>query len=232
MTTEVKICGLKTQGAVDAALAGGADYIGLVFFPRSPRHVDLATGLALADRARGQAKVVALFVDPEDRVLDGIVEKIMPDYIQLHGDESAPRVKEIRRRVHVPIIKAIKIGNHLDVPRAHRYQDAADLILFDAKPPKGAALPGGNGHTFDWTALAELKGESNFMLSGGLTPDNVAEAIRVTGARAVDVSSGVESAPGIKDLELIARFLKAAQGAGQPKPAAAAAAKVRQSGKG
>jgi phosphoribosylanthranilate isomerase len=215
MATEVKICGLKTVEAVDAALEGGADYIGLVFFPRSPRHVDIKTGLKLADRARGQAKVVALFVDPEDRAFDSIVEAVQPDMIQLHGDESAPRVKEIRKRAGVPVIKAIKVGSAVDVKRAQRYDDAADLILFDAHPPKGAAMPGGNGLAFDWHALDEVKDRMQFMLSGGLTPDNVAEAIRLTGARAVDVSSGVESAPGTKDPELIRRFLKAAKTANQ-----------------
>ena len=215
MPAEVKICGLKTPEAIDAALEGGADYIGLVFFPRSPRHVDIATGLRLADRARGQAKIVALFVDPEDRALDSIVEKIQPDLIQLHGDESAPRVKEIRRRCGVPVIKAIRVGSAVDVKRAQRYDDAADLILFDAKAPKGAELPGGNGLAFDWHALDDVKGRMQFMLSGGLTPANVAEAIRLTGARAVDVSSGVETAPGVKDPELIRRFLMAAKTAKQ-----------------
>ena len=199
MTTEVKICGLKTPEAVDAALAGGADYIGLVFFPRSPRHVDIKTGLRLADLARGQAKVVALFVDPEDRAFDSIVEQVQPDMIQLHGDESAPRVKEIRKRCGVPVIKAIRVGSAVDVKRAQRYDDAADLILFDAKAPPGATIPGGNGLTFDWHALDGIKDRMKFMLSGGLNAENVAEAIRLTGARAVDVSSGVESAPGVKD---------------------------------
>lgn len=215
MSTEVKICGLKTGETVDAALAGGADYIGLVFFPRSPRHVDLATGTRLADRARGQAKIVALFVDPEDRVLDGIVEQAQPDFIQLHGEESAPRVKEIRRRCGLPVIKAIRIGSAVDAKRAQRYDEAADLILFDAHAPKGAPLPGGNGLTFDWRALDGVKDRMTFMLSGGLTPENVAEAIRLTGAKAVDVSSGVESAPGVKDPHLIRRFLKAAKTAKQ-----------------
>lgn len=215
MSVEVKICGLKTEEAIDAALDGGADYIGLVFFPRSPRHVDAATALKLADRARGQAKIVALFVDPDDKVLDSIVEKVQPDFIQLHGDESAPRVREIKRRCHVPVIKAIKVGTAVDAARALRYNEAADLILFDAHPPKGAALPGGNGLPFDWHALADMKKQMKFMLSGGLTPQNVTEAIERTGASAVDVSSGVESAPGVKDMDMIRRFLKAAKAAKQ-----------------
>ena len=215
MAVEVKICGLKTPEALDAALGGGADYIGLVFFPRSPRHVDIKTGLRLADLARGQAKIVALFVDPEDRALDSIVEQVLPDMIQLHGDESSPRVKEIRKRCGVPVIKAIRVGSAVDVKRAQRYDDAADLILFDAKAPAGAAHPGGNGLTFDWHALDDLKGRMKFMLSGGLTAENVADAIRLTGAGAVDVSSGVESAPGVKDPELIRHFLKAVKTAKQ-----------------
>lgn len=211
MAIEVKICGLKTTEAVDAALDGAADYIGLVFFPRSPRHVDVASALKLADRARGQAKIVALFVDPDDKVLDGIVDKVQPDMVQLHGDESAPRVREIRSRLHLPVIKAIKVGTAFDAVRALRYNEAADLILFDAHPPKGVRVPGGNGHSFDWHALDDVKDRMKFMLSGGLTPENVAKAIAVTDAAAVDVSSGVESAPGVKDVELIRRFLKAAK---------------------
>ena len=209
MATEVKICGLTTAQTVDAALSGGADYIGLVFFPRSPRHVDIKTGIKLADLARGQAKIVALFVDPEDRALDSIIEQVQPDMIQLHGDESAPRVKEIRQRCHLPVIKAIRVGTAVDAKRAQRYNDAADLILFDAKAPKGSALPGGNGHAFDWHALDDVKDNMRFMLSGGLTEANVVEAMKLTNARAVDVSSGVETAPGVKDPELIRRFLKA-----------------------
>lgn len=215
MATEVKICGLKSDEAVDAALDGGADYIGLVFFPRSPRHVDVPTALKLADRARGQAKIVALFVDPDDRVLDDIVEKVQPDYVQLHGDESAPRVREIKRRLHLPVIKAIRVGSAVDAARALRYNEAADLILFDSHPPKGAPAPGGNGQSFDWHALDDVKDRMTFMLSGGLTPDNVAAAIAATHARAVDVSSGVESAPGVKDINLIRRFLQAAKAAKQ-----------------
>lgn len=213
MSTEVKICGLKTAEAVDAALDGGADYIGLIFFPRSPRHVDVPTALKLADRARGQAKIVALFVDPDDKVLDSILDKVQPDIVQLHGDESAPRVREIKRRCHLPVIKAIRIGSSVDAARAMRYSEAADMILFDAHPPKGAALPGGNGQAFDWCALGEVKDKMKFMLSGGLNADNVAKAIAATGATAVDVSSGVESAPGVKDVALIRRFLKAAKAA-------------------
>ena len=215
MPAEVKICGLKTTEAVDAALDGGADYIGLVFFPRSPRHVDIKTALTLADRARGQAKIVALFVDPDDKVLDSIVETVQPDMIQLHGDESGPRVREIRKRFHLPVIKAVKVGTSVDAARALRYNESADLILFDAKAPPGTKLPGGNGLSFDWRALADVKDHMKFMLSGGLTAENVGAAIAMTGAGAVDVSSGVESAPGVKDAGMIRRFLKAVKEAKQ-----------------
>lgn len=215
MTTQVKICGVTSNEAVDAALDGGADYIGLVFFPRSPRHVDAPTALKLADRARGQAKIVALFVDPDDRALDSIVDKVQPDLVQLHGDESGPRVREIKRRLHLPVIKAIRVGTAVDAARALRYNDAADLILFDSHPPKGAHLPGGNGQSFDWHALDDVKDKMKFMLSGGLTPANVAAAVEATNAFAVDVSSGVESAPGVKDPKLIRSFLAAAKSAKQ-----------------
>lgn len=215
MAAQVKICGIKSEDAIDAALDGGADYIGLVFFPRSPRHVDVPTALKLADRARGQAKIVALFVDPDDRVLDDIVEKVQPDFVQLHGDESAPRVREIKRRLHLPVIKAIRVGSAVDAARALRYNEAADLILFDSHPPKGVHTPGGNGQVFDWHALDDVKDRMKFMLSGGLNAGNVAAAIEATHAFAVDVSSGVESAPGVKDPKLIASFLKAAKAAKQ-----------------
>ena len=215
MATDVKICGIKTAATLNVALEEGAEYIGLVFFPRSPRHVDIATALDLADRARGQTKIVGLFVDPDDRALDAIVEKVQPDVLQLHGDESSPRVKEIRCRFHLPVFKALKVETAQHVRRADAYQGAADLIIFDAKPPKGAVLPGGNGETFDWRLLDAVKGRLNFMLSGGLRPDNVLAAIQTTGARAVDVSSGVESAPGVKDPELIRRFLRAVKTAKQ-----------------
>lgn len=214
MTTQAKICGIHTTEAMNAALEGGADYVGLVFFPRSPRHVDVKAAQMLSERARGQAKIVALFVDPDDRVLDNIIEKIDPDIIQLHGDESPPRVREIKRRVHLPIFKAIKVATAKDAHRADVYKDAADLVIFDAKP-KREALPGGNGHAFDWHALDDVKGTIDFMLSGGLTPENVRQAIELTGAKAVDVSSGVETAPGVKDPDLIRSFLKAVKAAKQ-----------------
>ena len=211
MTTDVKICGLKTAEAVDAAVAGGADYIGLVFFAPSPRNVDVATARVLADRARGKAKVVALLVDPSDGLVEQVVAQVSPDIIQLHGSETPERVTAIRLATGRPVMKAIKVETADDAAGALSYVGQADLVLFDAKAPKGALLPGGNGVAFDWAVLDGVKDRVTYMLSGGFTPENVAEAIRVTGAGAVDVSSGVERRPGEKDPELIRRFLQAAK---------------------
>lgn len=215
MTTQVKICGLKTVDALDAAVDGGADYVGLVFFPRSPRHVELAAASELAERARGNARVVALMVDPDDSLVRAVVSGVSPDLIQLHGSETPERVAAIRKMAERPVMKAIKVETAADAETALAYGGIADLILFDAKAPKGAVLPGGNGVAFDWAMLDNVKDRVGFMLSGGLTPDNVAEAVRQTGARAVDVSSGVESRLGEKDVELIRSFLRAAKTANE-----------------
>ena len=212
MTTKVKICGLKTQVALDAALAGGADYVGLVFFPPSPRNVAPAAARALADKARGRAKIVALMVDPDDALIDTVMASAAPDLLQLHGEETPERAADIRSRWGRPVMKAIKVETGEDARAALRYRAAADLILFDARAPTDSTRPGGNGAPFDWRTLLGVKDQVPFMLSGGLTPDNVAEAIRATGAVIVDVSSGVESSPGEKDPELIRRFLRAAKG--------------------
>lgn len=209
MTTKAKICGIKTEAALDAAIDGGADYIGLVFFPKSPRHLDLATAAALAAKARGRVKVVALLVDPDDAHAIDVAAKVDPDIIQLHGHETPERVRALSALTNRPFLKAVSVATAEDALSAANYDGIADMILFDAKPPKGASLPGGNGLAFDWRALEPVKGRRDFMLSGGLTPDNVADAIRLTGAAAVDVSSGVETAPGQKSPELIRRFLRA-----------------------
>lgn len=211
MPAQVKICGLTTADALDAALAGGADYVGLVFFPPSPRAITPGIAKTLADRARGRAKIVALAVDPDDTLLDIIVGAAAPDLIQLHGSEAPDRVAEIRASWKTPVMKAIKVATADDARSALDYRDTADLILFDACAPDNATRPGGNGAPFDWRALLGIKDQVPFMLSGGLTPDNVAEAIRTTGAGIVDVSSGVERRPGEKDPELIRRFLRAAK---------------------
>jgi phosphoribosylanthranilate isomerase len=214
-TTKVKICGLTTEAALEAALAGGADFVGLVFFPPSPRNIAPEAAAPLAAKARGRARIVALVVDPDDALLDAILAAIDPDLLQLHGEETPERVAEVRRRWAKPVMKAIKVETADDARAALEYRSAADLILFDARAPWDATRPGGNGAAFDWTALAGVTDKLAYMLSGGLTPDNVAEAIAVTGAAIVDVSSGVEARPGEKDPELIRRFLKAAKTAKQ-----------------
>lgn len=213
MSVKVKICGLNTQTALQAALDGGADYVGLVFFPPSPRNVTPQVAAALAAKARGRARIVALAVDPDDALLDTIVASVAPDLIQLHGQETPERVAEIRARWGRQVMKAIPVESAEDVHGAAvRYRDVADLLLFDARAPADSSRPGGNGAPFDWRSLRGIEDKPPFVLSGGLTPDNVAEAIRVTGAAVVDVSSGVESRPGEKDPELIRRFLRAARG--------------------
>jgi phosphoribosylanthranilate isomerase len=212
MGTQVKICGLKTEVALEAALAGGADYVGLVFFPPSPRSIDPAAATALVAKARGRAKVAALLVDAEDALIDAVVKAVGPDALQLHGDESPDRAVDIRRRWDLPVIKAIKVATANDARQALNYRAMVDYILFDAQPPDGATRPGGHGTAFDWGVLSGVKEHVPFILSGGLTPDNVAEAIRATRASFVDVSSGVESSPGEKDPALIQRFLQAAKG--------------------
>jgi phosphoribosylanthranilate isomerase len=212
MSTQVKICGLKTEPALDAALAGGADFIGLVFFPPSPRSIDPQAATALASKARGKAKIVALLVDADDGLIDAVVKAVGPDMLQLHGNEAPDRAVAIRHRWDLPVIKAIKVATANDARVALDYRAMVDYILFDAQPPEGATRPGGHGATFDWGVLSGVKEHVPFILSGGLNPDNVAEAIRATRARIVDVSSGVESNPGEKDPALIERFLHAAKG--------------------
>jgi phosphoribosylanthranilate isomerase len=206
----VKICGLSNPNTMQSALDHGADMVGLVFFAKSPRNVSLAQAVKLADQARGKAKIVALVVDADDALLQSIKSELHPDYIQAHGNETLHRISQINALTKITVIKAIKVETAADVVSSDAYKSAAGLILFDAKAPK-ALLPGGNGLSFDWTLLADVK--YPYMLSGGLTPDNVVEALCITHAPIVDVSSGVESSPGIKDAELIAKFIKAAKSA-------------------
>ena len=216
MKTWVKICGLKTIDALDAALDAGADYVGLVFFTKSPRNVSLEAAAPLAGLARGRARIVALTVDADDSVLTAIVEHVSPDVFQLHGTETRERVAAIRQRYGREVWKAIAVATPADAARAYDYVDFADRILFDAKPPADATLPGGNGLLFDWRALEGVRGKLDFMLSGGLTAGNVAEAIRATSPWGVDVSSRVESSPGVKDPALIRAFLRAINGSPGP----------------
>jgi phosphoribosylanthranilate isomerase len=221
MYAMAKICGINTESALDAALDGKANFIGLVFFPKSPRHVDLVTARKLADRSRHKADIVALLVDPDNAQLREVMNAFAPDYVQLHGLESVERVAEIRALVDRPVIKAIGVAQGSDARKGLLYRDVADTILFDAKPPQGSARPGGHGAAFDWSLLdgtikdAAWPQDMQWMLSGGLNPDNVGEAISKTGAPVVDVSSGVESSPGVKDAELIRRFLQAVKTAKQ-----------------
>lgn len=214
MSVEVKICGLSTPETVDAAVEAGADMIGLVFFAKSPRNVTLDQAASLAARARGKAKIVTLVVDASDAELREIATRVDPDLIQAHGNESPERIVEIAALTGKPVIKAIRVKDASDIAAASQFSRVASLILYDAKAPEtlGSSLPGGNGHAFDWGLLEGGKRPA-FMLAGGLTPENVAEAIRVTGAPVVDVSSGVESAPGIKDIGLIRKFIEAARAA-------------------
>jgi phosphoribosylanthranilate isomerase len=213
VVTKVKICGLKTAEAVEAALASGADYVGLVLFPASPRNVAVEEARVLADQARGRAGIVALLVDADDALIERVVTEVRPDFLQLHGDETPERVAAVKARWGVPVIKAIKVETAEDADLALSYSGIADMILFDAKPPADATRPGGHGAAFDWRVLDKVKDKIGpYMLSGGLDPTNVAAAIAATGAPIVDVSSGVEIRRGEKSPDLIRRFLTAAKG--------------------
>ncbi len=209
----VKICGLTTASSVEAAVSAGARYVGFVFFARSPRNLTAERAAALASEVPPGVCKVALTVNADDAELDRIVGSVPLDMLQLHGQETPDRVAEIKARFGLPVMKAIGIAGPEDMPAIDLYSDVADQLLIDAKPPRGADLPGGNGLVFDWQLLAARKyWRRPWMLAGGLTPDNVAQAIRATGARQVDVSSGVESAPGTKDAALIRAFVEAAHG--------------------
>ncbi|MBU6456952.1 MAG: phosphoribosylanthranilate isomerase [Bradyrhizobium sp.] len=211
MSLTVKICGLSTPETLDAALQAGADMAGFVFFPPSPRHIGLETARELGRRAKGRATKVALTVDADDATLADIVEALQPDILQLHGKENAARLRDIKRAFGLPVMKAIAVEIAADLAALSGYAAVADRILFDARAPKDATRPGGLGTTFDWHVLENLDLALPFMVSGGLTADNVAEAVRVTRAGGLDVSSGVERAPGIKDPEMIRAFIRAAR---------------------
>jgi len=213
MPATIKICGLSTAAALRAALAAGVDMVGFVFFERSPRFIALDRARELAAEACGRVKIVALGVDAADAALAAIVARIAPDFLQLHGSESPARVSEIRRAFAVPVMKAFGVADAADFDKALEYQDAADWLLIDAKPPRGATRPGGHGVPFDWRLARGFAPERPWLLSGGLEPGNVGEAIALSGARGVDVSSGVESAPGVKDVVKIKAFVAAARAA-------------------
>ena len=206
----IKICGISTPATLDAAIKVRADYVGLVFYPPSPRYLALPEAAELAARAAGRIAKVGLFVDASDATIADAVGAAKLQALQLHGSETPQRAAELRARFGVPVWKVIAVASAADIARADAYAGAADLILFDAKTPKGT-LPGGMGLVFDWSLLGAYRGELPWGLAGGLTTDNVAEAVRVTGAPLVDASSGLESAPGVKDVDKIAAFCKAAQ---------------------
>ncbi|GHF35940.1 phosphoribosylanthranilate isomerase [Seohaeicola zhoushanensis] len=206
MDVKVKFCGLKRPEDVAAAVAAGATYVGLVFFAKSPRCVSIDTARELALSVPPGIAKVALTVDADDAALDAIVGAVPLDMLQLHGRETPERVTDLRRRHGLPVMKAVGVAEEADLAALETYGKVADQLLVDAKPPKGAVLPGGNGLAFDWRLIAGRRWPVPWMLAGGLTPANVAEAARMTGARQVDVSSGVESAPGVKDPELMAAF--------------------------
>jgi phosphoribosylanthranilate isomerase len=207
----VKICGLSTRETLDAALDAGADMVGFVFFPPSPRHLSLETARELGKRAGRNAVKVALTVDADDAALGNIVEALRPDLLQLHGRETTARLRDIKQTFGLPVMKAMAVETAADLAALPGYAAVADRILFDARPPKGATRPGGLGAAFDWHVLDNLDLKLPFMVSGGLNADNVAEAVRLTRARGVDVSSGVERAPGVKDVEMIRAFIRAAR---------------------
>jgi len=211
MTVQVKICGVSHPDAVLAAIKGGARYIGLVFYERSPRHVAPPLAAELSRMVPTGIRTVGLFVDPSDEYLEHVVTQVPLDLLQLHGDEQPGRVAGIKSLFSIPVMKAIKVSTMADLAAADAYADVADRLLFDAKPPaKVSALPGGNGIAFDWTILTGRNWSKPWMLSGGLTIGNVAEAIAVSGAASIDVSSGVEDRPGHKDPAMICDFLRAA----------------------
>jgi phosphoribosylanthranilate isomerase len=211
MSLAVKICGLSTRETLDAALDAGADMVGFVFFPPSPRHLALETARELGSRVKQRAIKVALTVDADDATLEGIIAALQPDILQLHGHETVARLSEIKRKFGREVMKALPVERAADLASLQDYAAVADRILFDARPPRGATRPGGLGAVFDWHLLKNLDLNLPFMVSGGLHAGNVAEAVRVTRAGGVDVSSGVERAPGIKDIEMIRDFIRAAR---------------------
>ncbi len=212
MSVEAKICGINSPEALAAAIDGGARWVGLVFYPPSPRSLRPAAAAALAREAAGRTIRTGLFVDPDDALLEATLAEVQLDLLQLHGAEAPERVRTIRARFGLPVMKAIPVAGPEDIEAAHRWADVVDRLLFDAKPPRDMkdALPGGNALSFDWELLGGTRWPVPWMLSGGLTAENLAEAARISGAPAVDVSSGVEARPGVKDPKKIAEFLRVA----------------------
>lgn len=211
MSLLVKICGLSTRETLETALDAGADMVGFVFFPPSPRHLSLQLGRELGHQVKRRALKVALTVDADDPMLDNIMDALSPDILQLHGKESVARLRDIKQKFGRPVMKALPVETSADLAALPGYAAVADRILFDARPPKDATRPGGLGAAFDWRLLEKLDLDVPYMVSGGLYAGNVAEALRLTRAGGVDVSSGIESAPGVKDPELIKAFIRASR---------------------
>lgn len=209
MSLDIKICGLKSTQALEAALAGGATHVGFIFFEKSPRNVTPQAAASLRTAAKGRAKAATVTVDADNSFLDAIVAAMSPDMLQLHGKETPARVAEVKARYGLPVIKALAVGEAADLERAKPYLGIADRFLFDAKPPAGSELPGGNGVAFDWAILAALDPGMDYMLSGGLNAANIGDALRLANPPGIDISSGVESAPGVKDAALIDAFFRA-----------------------
>ena len=208
MRTLIKICGLSTSETLEAALEAGADMVGFVFFPPSPRNLTMDDALALGAQAQDRSLKVALSVDATDAFLEAAIEASRPDILQLHGKETPQRVLDLKRRFGLPVMKAIHVSGPEDLAAVAAYEHAADRLIFDARPPKGAILPGGNGAAFDWNILERVKTRLPWMLSGGINPGNVTQALAVTRAPGIDVSSGVETSPGVKDAALIRTFIQ------------------------
>ncbi len=212
MSTKIKICGLKEPETLETTIQAGADFVGFVFFPKSPRNVDLQEAATLVSQIENRTASVALTVNASDDQIESINTTVNPDWFQLHGSETLERVIEVKKLTQKPVIKAFGVATQADIDQAMPYKEAVDFMLFDAKPPPdGKSLPGGNGLSFDWTLMKNVEKQMQYMLSGGLNPENVQSAIELTGASAVDVSSGVESAPGIKDPQKIRAFIEAAR---------------------
>ena len=213
MRLDIKICGLKTPDAVDHAVALGATHVGFIFFGKSPRHIEPADAGRLADRVRGRAKIVSVSVDADNDELDEIMAMIRPDILQLHGRETPDRVLTVKAVTGLPVWKALSISEADDLERIDDYDGIANRFLFDAKRPKNSELPGGNGVSFDWTLLKGLSERVDYMLSGGLDKDNVGEALRIAKPTGIDLSSGVESSPGVKSLDMMDEFFAAVRAA-------------------
>ncbi len=209
MALEIKICGLKTVEAVEAAIAGGASHCGFIFFEKSPRHIETAAAAELRKTIGNRAKTVAVTVNADNTYLDEIVAAVNPDLLQLHGNESPERVSEVKARYGIAVMKVFSIRGADDLSKVGPYRNVADRLMFDAKAPKGSEVPGGHGVAFDWTLLESLDPAIEYMLSGGINAANVAETLRRTRPSALDLSSGVESSPGVKDTAMIDEFFRA-----------------------